>query len=497
MKPTSSGTNSRSMISNQANHPHPSVAGLLRVVGIGGDKACLQGMYLSKYIEIYELDPCWSLLVNSLTGAVELIDEESKKILESIRLGKGQTLEASFFQRLKERGHLFENAEQEEELALRLLHQFHPVKAQAHKFVICPTYSCNLSCIYCFESPVLRAQNRVMSENQVETIFETIPKLNGESKVSEISLFGGEPLLNRTYPSVARIFSMASDRGYPLSITTNGVNLKKFEKLLSKYSDLITQIQITLDGTEEVHNKRRLYASGRPTFSQIVEGIDSLISLDIRTRIRVNVDSANLHHLPAFASFIKEKGWLKNGKIKVSVTQVNDHINPSRLPHFLREDEMIRRISNLIEYERDVSEVFDIRTFRILSHLAGVLGIDSNSPSLPAFYYCEASRNEFYVFGPDGCIYPCNELIGQEDLAIGTFYPEFEICDKKREMWEDRNVLSVSKCRNCSIAFFCGGGCAYAALVLNGSTRKPSCSSAKEIVRDYIDGVKEELLAKF
>lgn len=457
-------------------------------------------MHLSTYSNLFELSEEYCLLMNSLTGAVDILDSTSTMKLKEL-LSCGLVFpEASLLKELKERGHIFDSIEEESSLARKIKNRFSPKPGESLKFIICPTYGCNLSCVYCFEPQTLRASRTALTSDQVDAIFKAIKAISAMegAENAEIGLFGGEPLLGTNYHLLEEILNTSDRENYPIAITTNGVNIEKFHPLLSRYRERISSIQVTIDGPRHIHDSRRKFTSGRQTFSKIVKGVDLLIESEIPVVIRINVDNENLPSLSEFAKFVKAKGWSSNNGVRLTLAPVNDHIDQSRLPHFLREDEMVKKISDLLKNDPQLIETFEIRMFRILGHILGVLGINALAVQVPpSFYFCETGTNQFYVFGPDDSIYPCPESIGNEDASIGSYFPSLVISEKRFSQWRDRSLFSIPKCEKCSIGPFCGGGCAYAALVRNGSTSEPVCNSAQEIVSDFIASIRKELIVKY
>jgi len=73
-------------------------------------------------------------------------------------------------------------------------------------------------------------------------------------------------------------------------MTTNGYLLDKAKS--ERLNDLkIDSIQITLDGTKDIHDSRRTLSGGEPTFQRILDNIDSLMHSSYRGKcdIRVNI----------------------------------------------------------------------------------------------------------------------------------------------------------------------------------------------------------------
>ena len=114
---------------------------------------------------------------------------------------------------------------------------------------------------------------------------------NGNYEVLEIGWFGGEPLLGmKTIRDLApRLRALANefDCHYESKVVTNGVAL-----VPSIASELVEQlgvghIEVTIDGTQEFHDRRRGTKTGRGTFGRIFDNVVALASReDISARLR-------------------------------------------------------------------------------------------------------------------------------------------------------------------------------------------------------------------
>ena len=81
----------------------------------------------------------------------------------------------------------------------------------------------------------------------------------------------------------------------------------------------IREIQVTLDGTESIHDARRFLKSGDGTFLKIVNGIDACIQNKITVNLRMVIDKENIENLPDFARFAIDKGWTKSPYFKTQI----------------------------------------------------------------------------------------------------------------------------------------------------------------------------------
>jgi radical SAM protein with 4Fe4S-binding SPASM domain len=99
---------------------------------------------------------------------------------------------------------------------------------------------------------------------------------------------------------------------------------------------------------------------------------------------------------------------------------------------------------------------------------------DARRPS-----HCGAPGGRILIFDPAGRIFPCNNVVGDMNHQIGTYYPLLRWNDDVRQAWMRRTVGQMPSLSNCRYAFFCGGGCLYDAQVQHGSIHSKSCDCDK------------------
>lgn len=117
-------------------------------------------------------------------------------------------------------------------------------------FFIFLTFSCNLRCIYCFQrkNKDYSVDSQILTEKQVDNIFQFIKKNTNEDYAPNVYLFGGEPLLNdATFQLIQYINSKSNDIRSNLAIITNGINLTHYHQKIAEMKN-ITHIQVTVDG---------------------------------------------------------------------------------------------------------------------------------------------------------------------------------------------------------------------------------------------------------
>ncbi len=441
-------------------------------------------MYLTKYLLTHDIDDDKFLTLNTLSGAIDVVDMEYKRFFDHPEL---ISADIPIYKSLIERGYMYESEAAEQEKLKSLYAHFNSVDRPV-MFVICPTYACNLRCVYCFEGDLTTEQQRVLTTDEVDSIFRAIKKLS--TKEASIQLFGGEPFLLSNRKIVSYIIDQAARLDYTISAVTNGVNLLDFLPLLLKYKKNLVDFQITLDGPAEVHDIRRPRAGGQGTFNDIVKSIDAALESGLKIRLRVNVDRENIGYLKEMSELIKDRGWDKFENFVAMLSPVDNHTG-AELSNKLSENETAKLWFKMKEEHQEL-EVFRPDLFRNLDYI--ITTIKRKKVSYPRFQYCESNNLTCYTFGTDGKVYLCAEAIGNQSSAVGVFHPDLMLDESLVNQWNGRSIMTLDKCRDCPIATFCGGGCAYAALCINGAIGDPYCNNAIDTVHTYLDSISQEVL---
>ncbi|RJQ53160.1 MAG: SPASM domain-containing protein [Actinobacteria bacterium] len=454
-------------------------------------------MYCSRYISTFDIDDATSLLVNALTGAVDIAPSSVVRQMRE----HPSSLPSDTLAQLHERGYLVSSPDEERRRLEDTASLARSIRSRnrPREYCICPTFHCNLACTYCFERDIDKKPH-VMGEEEIAALFVAIDRLaEEEEQPPNLQLFGGEPLMRATRGAVEEILAGAQLRGLQTMVVTNGVSVVEFADVIRRFASGLKAFQITIDGPPEIHNERRKSPgkNGAGTFDDMARGVDFLLGEGLNVALRINVDRHNIDHLPDLAGIIVDRGWHGRENFRTTIAPVQTHCNDTTYPHYMREDEIVARVTQMFADEPGTEEVLNFDSHRLLKRIAAALGLGPGSYAGPNFHYCEACLLEVYVFGSDGLIYPCSEAIGNEQLSIGAFYPALEMYEKRKAQWEDRSALKMPECRECSIVSFCAGGCAYAAIRVNGDICKPVCGEAKDVLAAYVRHVAPRIREAF
>lgn len=464
-------------------------------------------MYTTKFLNAFDLNDQYILLVNGLSGAFDILERPDFRYLEQPDRLLENPERAELLAQLQRRGYVFASAEEESAAFNQIRSVYEMLLAQQSyrfTFVFNPTYMCNFACPYCFESTEMHTVRQVMTPGQVDLCFAAMNEImrlraggeDFEKRRKGLELFGGEPFLPVARPALARILELCEQQGFVIEAISNGYSLDQARDLIERYKACFHHFQITMDGPREMHNRRRRLLGGGGTFDRIVANVEMLMEMDVRVAVRMNIDRENIDTVPELFAFFRDQGWLGNGKFYWDIAPVTDHPNSGAVPNVMPEHEIVERIGRMSG--QLAGSPTNFRMFRVLKHTLSVLGVYKHPQEepFPAAHYCEANVFQFYCFGPDGLIYACPESINHAELAIGRYDPDFSIDQAKLQRW-GRTIFNNPKCSDCSVAMFCGGGCAFASALTHPDTGLPVCDDAPQVLRSYVDSIKNQLVAKY
>ena len=173
--------------------------------------------------------------------------------------------------------------------------------------IVNPTERCNLRCAYCYETFAMGK----MPQSVVSGISNLV-KRRAESglKTFQLEFFGGEPLV--AWDVVETLAQELSDicraNGTEMfgGMTTNGVLLTR-ARLDRLAACAVRSFQVTLDGPQEIHDRRRLTRQGEGSFDAVWRALAMLKAAPhpVEVLIRMHFDPTSLDHLLGAAGFVE------------------------------------------------------------------------------------------------------------------------------------------------------------------------------------------------
>lgn len=392
------------------------------------------------------------MLIHGYTGAIDIITEDIfNKLNTSINELPDITLE-----KLIKRGYLTNKSMDEEHAyVIRLVKALHKKECLLrNSFTWVVTYNCNFRCPYCFEGRENKDSKKkiVFTKEQVDNAFQVIESIQQYKKNNIMVLYGGEPLLDENKEIVEYIVKKGQSKGYKFKAITNGYELDSFLDLLSP--DAIYKLQITVDGTKDIHDQRRIHYKNKNTFDKIMYNIKLALDLNVEILIRVNIDSENVGKLAELKEYFMQSGFYNYPKFSMYSAVLRDYETITSQEHenlnFISAQSYVNEhkegSTQDICYDYGISKLF-------------YKAISENTAVTFRSFFCLAQLGG-YVLAPLGKIYPCWEVIGDEHYLIGNYYSnKIKWDNKKLDTWRGYDVTKNEKCSHCKYALFCGGGC--------------------------------------
>lgn len=389
---------------------------------------------------------------------------------------------------LEQRGYLTHLSPADEEklfgrLALRLHER---ASRRLPSYVFMPTYDCNLRCSYCFQDhmrtdPSFRRLLTTMRPEMVDRIFQALPEIEAVHGVEagaggrrSVGFFGGEPLLARHRPIVEHVMTRARELGDALFwAVTNATELDAYHDLLGP--DQLGRLQITLDGSPDEHDQRRIYPDGSGSFELIARHVTQALERGVEISIRFNADRNNLGELPRLADEIHARGWAQHrgfSAYTAPINAINGHTDRTSTMDSWELDQALTAMREEHPHVKVVGRPDETIRGRARQIFEG------DEEIVPRFKpsFCGA-HDQMYIFDPFGDVYACWERTGDTKIRIARVTEEgaIEYAFEQNQLWRSRSVASNPVCQRCRYALHCGGGCAILALGQRGKFHANYC----------------------
>ncbi|MFA5173302.1 MAG: radical SAM protein [Candidatus Paceibacterota bacterium] len=323
---------------------------------------------------------------------------------------------------------------------------------------------CDFDCIYCCEKG--QVLERTMDQESIFSLLYWLEsKLdNGNFKTILIYLYGGEPLLQKEMISffLPKVKELTEKREIvlKLGLVTNGFLLSHdFVEFLSNFG--LSDIHLTIDGPEGVHNSRRpLKKEGeKGSFSKIIENLKSILDFSdsININCGISFDRSNIEEIPELLDFLKEE-------------KISDFIKI----YFRPISQTLGQFSNPDSF----CSLFSLSDGEIADGLI-FLYSEAKKRSFPISSFfslgpCMIIAEGACVIAPDGKIYKCLNMIDCEKLSIEDVKEEksspifYDFMVAKQLQWCLFNT-------SCPFVPVCSGGCLMESFVKNGNISEVIC----------------------
>jgi uncharacterized protein len=294
------------------------------------------------------------------------------------------------------------------------------------------TNKCNLNCIYCFQKEDQKNMN-TPELNKYKKIIRAIIEED-----PDVVIFGGEPLLSQNINNINFIFENIFKK-HTVSFFSNGNFNKDIIDVLLKNKGKISNIIISIDGCEEVHNSRRIRYKGN-SFNTIINNCKVLLGNNIPFDIQVNIDKDNMHDLKPLINYLHNELGIKYYSIIFN--------------RVLRTEKSITELELLTVYlslckEIELSNVIINSNIlkKLTTYLTGEGRIKSRCPILKQKVYDFTSNK----------IYCCPQSV---DTIVGEFnFDNQNIYCSELNNYNKISCKNNKECLECEVSDFCSYGC--------------------------------------
>lgn len=414
------------------------------------------------------------IVYSQITGSLIVLTASQYEQYKLIKQGKGAN--RAFVEQLRELGIV-------QRKGLDELHWMQSVwnrKKDAgidKGLTIAPTDKCNLGCVYCYED---KAQWVAMSEENQEKLKIFIKTFvdSSPTKNFHVTWFGGEPTLHlQCVESISGfVKGLCEERGihFGQMMVTNGTTLTGpvIERLKACG---ILNLQITIDGFKEDHDKSRPFLSQMKLDEMNEHQIQQRRKIEPGFGVFLNVldqepcikkDRSSFDAIMNNLKLLHKHGFVVS--LRCNLTDVNKH----RYAEFHR---MIHDMGLATRSEKGgwvavyPARVFDYgagiskEEFSDIEMGAKILnqdgdGCTQNTAMLQPFSGESCMANKRFSLGvsQSGVLTKCWHHITNETFAIGTL-DDLHIAENGYV--DDYSPFNDKECRQCRVLPSCMGGC--------------------------------------
>lgn len=414
--------------------------------------SCFNYYFFSKKLNTY-------LLYNSLTNVLLELNEEENKLLLEYKNDPSK-IKATKETKLLFDSKIFVESNISEINIIKVNNLIGRYGNNQMVLTIAPTTQCNFDCFYCYEE---ERKNIYMNKKTEKIILDYVSNKNSINYL-HVCWYGGEPLLAYdTIISLSKSFKSIV-KNYSASIITNGYLLDQIIEDLDILA--LKTIQVTIDGIEETHNKRRPHLTESDSYQKILSNVKNIVKSKScpQISVRVNIDNENSQ------DYITIKNTFENidRKIRTYPAYVVDYTESCKIGACLELEGKTNFLKSLF-YEEQIhsSELYP------------------NSKR----HGCMMRSLNSLLIDPEANVFKCWHHLGHKKLAIGNLYnkPEFRNPELHADYLIEADSLFSKKCNTCFLFPSCWGGCPELRIKNKKLIGDITCPPFKKNIEDFLE----------
>ena len=314
------------------------------------------------------------------------------------------------------------------------------------------SHECNMACKYCFaDHGHFQNTAAIMSEKVAkDSIDYWFKHLDKSRKQTNITFFGGEPLLNKKIflYSLEYIEQLLKGAGIipKYAITTNGTLID--DEMIQTFIKYRIQPDISIDGGKLIQDKNRPLNSGCSSYEIVAKNVKKLRRYYNRLVAKITLIHEDVSKLRQSVNDLWDMGF-------TDVVYIFALTGDKELAIKKEDIDILRK------------ELFDLADITYQNIISGSPGRVINFIDMGYRLHNNIVRNECSFLNPftvhitpDGKIYKCGKMVGMKGCCMGDIYSDVQwerfISKQKKYLADNDN------CNVCWAKRICGGGCAYA-----------------------------------
>lgn len=287
------------------------------------------------------------------------------------------------------------------------------------------TSHCNLSCSHCYSYNGNKTEEAHLSP---EIIVQLIKDANGLF-FKKIIFTGGEPLLYRDFEILLdKLHLLKNKKKIPTIVLRTNLASKLNPALIEKISTVFDQIVVSIDGSEEIHDRQR----GNDAYQKTM---NNLALFDLKT----------IEKKVTFACVLNQQSLseceLENAKLHINSLKTQFAVNEIRFLPLLP----LGRAGHF-KTQRNKAEMLNVNEWM----------------SRKYYFRTSCGLGQSVMIESNGNVYPCHVLKETQKQIIGNInkdnlqdITQKTVFDQLRNI----NVNTNSKCHKCAMRYLCGGVC--------------------------------------
>ena len=345
---------------------------------------------------------------------------------------------------------------------------------------ILPTTACNFNCIYCFEG---FKKSYFLNSELEDCIVRHIDSSLKKGGNLRVTWFGGEPglAIDSVYSLSHKILEVVNKKKltYTMLFVTNGYLLNR-DMIANLIRYGLDEVQVTIDGPREVHDKRRYLKNGGGTYDVIMNNLKNIADM-ISIFLRINIVKHNISSFPILLDELEKNGLREKVFIYLNKTTADTDSCYGYKDN----------VFNVLDYSEVLIEAYELL---LKSKFKFKMIPKANAVNCASIGY-----KSLYI-NANGDMYRCMSQFDDESQCIGNIRNPEQL-NHRLFKWLAWDPFSNEYCIDCNIFPICQGGCP--SNWINSSSfveMKERCSHWKytlqRLLRMQYEGMKQGIITK-